>query len=320
MKEANKNNHLVSICIPMYNVEEYIEETLQKILNQTYKNIEVIIVDDHSTDNSYNLAQKFLSDNIKLFKNDKKGGNAARNFAFKQSSGNYIKFMDSDDYCSDNMIEEQMNRILKDGTIDTLIHSPLKWLEPDGRIWSSPRKIDKDYVPGIELLVDIWRQEGFNVPHCHLMHRNLIVKSGGWNENILKHQDAEFFARVTASADKALSVTEVCAIWRQTKKGVSMQNFVKAHSSVIDTFEIIGNLLISYKDNEEIRLICSKYIGSYVYINYPVIDPLMPKINNLLKNNNLRLILRRRKIFNFLRVFFGWKISIRIIRKLNLEQ
>ena len=320
MKEANINTPLVSVCIPMYNVEEYIEETLQKMLQQTYENIEVIIVDDYSTDNSYALAQKFVSDKIKLFENEKKGGNAARNFAFKKSSGDYIKFMDSDDYCSDNMIEEQMKRILKDGTDETLIHSPLKLLEPDGRIWSFPRNIEKDYVPGIELLVDIWRQEAVNVPHCHLMHRNLVIKSGGWDETILKHQDAEFFARVAALADKALSVNEVYVFWRQTKEGVSMQNSVKAHSSVLDTFEIITNLLISYKDNEEIRLICSKYIGSYVYINYPVIDPLMPKINNLLKKNNLKLILPRRKIFDFLRVIFGWKISIRIIRKLNLEK
>ena len=320
MKEENKKTPLVSVCMPMYNVEEYIEETLRKILKQTYKNIEVIIVDDYSTDNSYALAQNFVSDKVKLYKNEKKGGNAARNFAFKKSTGDYIKFMDSDDYCSDNMVEEQMNRILKDGTSDTLIHSPLKLLEPDGRIWSFPRNIEKDYVPGIELLVDIWRQEVVNVPHCYLMHRNLVIKSGGWNETILKHQDAEFFARVAALADSALSVKEVYVFWRQTKKGVSMQTTIKAHSSVIDTFEIITNLLISYKDNEDIRLICSKYVGSYVYVNYPTIAPLMPKISNLLKKNNLRLILRRRKIFDFLRVVFGWKISIRIIRKLNIEQ
>lgn len=318
MKDANINNPLVSVCIPMYNVEEYIEETLQKILKQTYKNIEVIIVDDYSTDNSYTLAQKFVSGNVKLFKNKNKGGNAARNFAFKKSSGDYIKFMDSDDYCSENMIEEQINRILKDGTIDTLIHSPLKMLEPDGRLWCLPRFIDKDYTPGIELMVGIWKQQGWNVPHCHLMHRNLVEKSGGWNETILKNQDGEFFARVYAIADKALSVDSVLAIWRQTKKGVSVQTSIKAYSSVIDTYEIILKILLNYKDTKEMRLICSKYIGWYVCAYYPEIKPVMPKVNKILSDANLDLILPNRKALNILRVVFGWKISLRIIKILKI--
>lgn len=318
MKEVNKNNHLVSICIPMYNVEEYIEETLQKILNQTYKNIEVIIVDDHSTDNSYPLAQKFVCDNIKLFKNDKKGGNAARNFAFKKSSGDYIKFMDSDDYCSDNMIEAQLNRILKDGTNNTLIYSPLKMLETDGRLWCLPRSLDKDYAPGIELMVAIWKQEGWNVPHCHLMHRHLVEKSGGWNESILKNQDGEYFARVYALADKALSVDNALAVWRQTKKGVSVQTSVQAYASVIDTYEIILNILLNYKNTEEMRLICSKFIGWYVCAHYPEISPVMPKINQVLSDANLKLILPERKALNILRVVFGWKLALRIIKIIKL--
>lgn len=318
MVKLKKNSPLVSVCIPMYNVSEYIEETLQKVLKQSYKNIEVVIVDDHSTDDTYEIAQKFKSDNVKLFKNEKKGGNAARNLAFEKSSGEFVKFVDSDDYFSEDMIEQQIYRILKDGTDETLIHSPLKMLEPDGRIFSLPRSIDQDYYPGIELLVAIWNQEGFNVPHCYLMHRNLVVKSGGWDENVVKNQDGEFFARVAAVADKSLSVNNVFAIWRQTKKGVSTQTSLKAHASVIDTFEIITSLLIRYKNTQEMRLICSKYIGLYVFANYPAIKTLMPRINKLLKNINIKLILPDRKALKLLRMLFGWKLSIRIIKKLNL--
>lgn len=318
MVALNKNNPLVSVCIPMYNVSEYIEETLQKLLNQSYKHIEIVIVDDHSTDNSYQIAQKYESENLKIFKNEKKGGNAARNLAFEKSSGDYIKFMDSDDYCSQTMIEKQLERLLKDGTQNTLIHSPVKMLEPDGRIFSLPRSIDKDYSPAIEQLVAIWNQEGFNVPHCYLMHRQLVIKSGGWDETVLKNQDAEFFARVAAVADKALAVDSVFAIWRQTKKGVSTHTSVKALASVIDTFETITKLLINYNDTQAMRELCSKYIGVYVFTNYPAISPIMPKINTLLTNNKVKLILPNRKALNLLRKLFGWKMSIRIIKKLNL--
>lgn len=318
MVELNKNNPLVSVCIPIYNVSEYIEETLLKVLKQTYNNIEVILVDDFSTDDSFQIAQKFQSEKVKLFKNKKKGGNAARNFAFEKSSGAYIKFMDSDDYCSENMIEQQIYRMLNDGTDETLIHSPLKMLEPDGRTFSLPRSIDKDYTPGIELLVAIWNQEGFNVPHCYLMHRNLVIISGGWDEKVIKNQDGEFFARVAALADKSLSVNEVYAFWRQTKKGVSTLTSLKAYNSVIDTFQIITNLLFSYKDTQEMRVICSKYIGNFVYVNYPAIKTLMPRINKLLVNSNMSLILPDRKVLNSLKILLGWRISLSIIKKLNL--
>ena len=85
MIRMEKESPLVSICIPMYNVSEYIEETLQRILKQSYKNMEIVVVDDYSIDNSYSLAKGYESDKLRVHKNLKKGGNAARNYAFEKS-------------------------------------------------------------------------------------------------------------------------------------------------------------------------------------------------------------------------------------------
>jgi glycosyltransferase involved in cell wall biosynthesis len=318
MTKTEIRNPLVSICIPMYNVSEYIEETLQQILKQSYKNIEIVVIDDHSTDNSYSLAKCYESDKLRVYKNIKKGGNAARNHAFEKAKGEYIKFMDADDYCSDTMVEEQVKRAVYDGTSDTLIHSPLRMLDPDGSFFDPPRSIDKDYSPGIELLVAIWKREGFNIPHSHLMHRNLVVKSGGWDERILKNQDGEFFARVASVADQSLSVNKVFAIWRQTKKGVSTQASLTAHSSVIDTYEVITEKLIQYKNSYEMRTICGKYIGGFVYENYPQIKSLMPKIDRLLKKIDSSILLPNRKVLKVLGCVFGWKRALIIIKKLKL--
>jgi len=315
---TSKATPLVSICIPMYNVSEFIEETLQRILKQSYENIEIVVVDDHCTDNSYSLARGYESDKIRVYKNTKKGGNAARNYAFEKAKGEYIKFMDADDYCSDTMVEEQVKRAVYDGTPDTLVHSPLRMLDPDGSFFDPPRSIDKDYSPGIELLVAIWKREGFNIPHSHLMHRNLVIKAGGWDENIVKNQDGEFFARVATKADKSLSVNNVFAIWRQTKKGVSTQTSLAAHSSVIDTYEVITKRLIEYKNSQEMRTICGQYIGGFVYENYPQIKSLLPKIDILLKRIDSSLLLPNRKIIKMLRFIFGWKRALKLINKLKL--
>ena len=312
------NTPLVSILIPLYNSAQYIEGTINKALSQTYSNIELVIVDDHSTDNSLEIAKKFSSEKVHIYSNPKKGGNSARNYAFEMCKGEYIKFMDADDYCTDDMIEKQMERILKDGDKDTLIFSPVKMLYPDGILFLPPRDIDKDYIPGIELLIDIWRGKGWNCPHCHLIHRDLFIKSGGWNENIIKNQDGDFFARVAAKASKSLFVNDVFAIWRQTGTGVSSQISLKAQESMLQTYDIISHLILDYKDNEENRYNCARYIGGFVYGYYPQIEPIMPKVYEILDYLQQPLILPKRKVLKLLRVLLGWKIALHLIHKYNL--
>lgn len=313
-----ENSPLVSILIPLYNAEQYVEETITRALQQTYPHIELVIVDDHSTDNSLKIAQRYSSENVHIYSNSKKGGNSARNYAFEKCNGEYIKFMDADDYCTNYMIEKQMERMLKDGDENTLIFSPVKMLYPDGHLFLPPREIDKDYTPGIELLIDIWRGKGWNCPHCHLMHRNLFLKSGGWDETIIKNQDGEFFARVANSATKVLSVNYVYAVWRQTGNGVSSKNSLKPLTSTLETYNIISHLIINYQDTPETKHICAQYIGGFIYQNYPQIKSLMPLIYEILQFLHQPIILPNRKILRILRIFLGWKIALRLIHKYNL--
>lgn len=318
MYTNNKKDALVSILIPLYNAEQYIEETITRALQQTYSNIELVIVDDHSTDNSLKIAQKYASEIVHIYSNPKKGGNSARNYAFEKCQGEYIKFMDADDYCTHNMIEKQMERILEDGDENTLVFSPVKMLYPDGHLLLPPRKIDRDYLPGIELLIDIWRGKGWNCPHCHLMHRSLFVKSGGWDETIIKNQDGEFFARVANKASKALCVPEEYAIWRQTGIGVSTKRSIEAHASMIQSYAIISKLILDYNNSTEYRQICAKYMGGFVYANYPQISSIMPRLYDILKDIKQPLILPNRKILTILRMIIGWKLALKIIHKYHL--
>lgn len=313
-----ENYPLVSILIPLYNAELYIEETIAKVLKQTYLNIELIIVDDHSTDKSLSIAQKYACSNIHIYSNPKKGGNAARNYAFQMSKGEYVKFMDADDFCSNDIIEKQLKVLLEKGTPKSLAFSSVKMLYPDGSLVMPHREIDKDYSPGIELLIDIWRGKGWNCPHCHLMHRSLVSLAGGWNETIIKNQDGEFFARVASLADKALSVKDTYAYWRQTGIGVSTKRNIEAHASMLKSYDIISSLILHYKDSTNNRKICAKYISFFVYQYYPEIKPLLPEIDKLLFKLKQPLILPKRKILITLRFLLGWKRALTIIKKFNL--
>lgn len=105
----------ISVIVPVYNVENYVEKSLQSLFDQTYKNIEIIIVDDCSTDNSKSIIENLIKDrkNIIFFSNKKNSGlSFTRNEALKQATGDYIGYIDSDDYIPKNYYESLMNTIL----------------------------------------------------------------------------------------------------------------------------------------------------------------------------------------------------------------
>lgn len=102
---------LVSIIMPSYNTASYISESINSVINQTYKNWELIIVDDSSTDNTDEIVSKFLNDErIKYLKNDKNSGAAiSRNKALREAKGKWIAFLDSDDLWIPEKLEKQIN-------------------------------------------------------------------------------------------------------------------------------------------------------------------------------------------------------------------
>jgi len=110
-------NKLITVIIPCYNIEKYVEKCIESIERQTYKNIEIIAVDDGSKDKTVeilNSLQKKYS-NIKVFKNNKnKGAAYARNFAIKKAKGEYIGFVDSDDYITEDYYEKLMQKAVEE--------------------------------------------------------------------------------------------------------------------------------------------------------------------------------------------------------------
>lgn len=105
------NNPLISIIIPSYNVESYIAKGIESCLNQSYQNIEVIIVDDGSSDNTVGVIEKYDDKRIKLIKKENSGVSATRNIGIKNSSGDYCVFLDSDDWLELNTIEKLVEHI-----------------------------------------------------------------------------------------------------------------------------------------------------------------------------------------------------------------
>ena len=106
-------NKLITVIIPCYNIEKYIERCIQSVEEQTYKNIEIIAVDDGSKDKTVPILERLQNkySNLKVFKNDKnKGAAYARNLAIRKAKGEYIGFIDSDDYIVKDYYEKLMQK------------------------------------------------------------------------------------------------------------------------------------------------------------------------------------------------------------------
>ena len=107
------NNPLISIIVPVYNVEKHISECIESLLNQTYQNLEIVLVDDGSTDESGKICDKFAQkDNrIKVYHKPNGGVSSARNYGLEKATGKYISFCDSDDQMTSQMIEKLFNAL-----------------------------------------------------------------------------------------------------------------------------------------------------------------------------------------------------------------
>lgn len=109
---------VISVIVPVYNAEKYLRTCLDSIVNQTYKNLEIILVDDGSTDGSGAICDEYADKDvrIKVIHSTNKGVTAARINAFKTSSGDYITFVDADDFLDCNMFKKMLDTIMEDNT------------------------------------------------------------------------------------------------------------------------------------------------------------------------------------------------------------
>jgi teichuronic acid biosynthesis glycosyltransferase TuaG len=144
---TNKFNHLVSVITPAYNCAEYIEECIESVLNQTYQNWEMLIVNDKSTDNTQSIVESYAKKDsrIKLFNQEKNAGAAAaRNKALELSQGRFVAFLDSDDAWRPNKLERQLEFMLENKYGFTFTSYEIMSVKPldKKKIFRVPEKIN----------------------------------------------------------------------------------------------------------------------------------------------------------------------------------
>ena len=227
----------------MYNAEQYIAQTLDNCLAQTYSNIEIVVVDDGSTDEGLTVAREYEKkyDTIHVYAQPNSGAPRARNLALEKSKGEYIQYLDADDLMSENKIDLQME-MAKKCNYDRKVMFSSKFsyftqsVEDASYFYQS---IDHSYDSGITWLIDAWSGGGFGVVMGWLTHRELIEKAGPWNESLRKNQDGEFFSRVVKQADKVVMSDDIMVFYRKTgESSISSQFKESAAASTLESLRL----------------------------------------------------------------------------------
>lgn len=191
------NNPLVTVGVALYNHEKYILKCLESIINQSYSNIELIIIDDGSPDNSYliakNYLEKYSDKNITLITRKNKGMCNTLNEIAKLSKGKYISFIGSDDFWFLNKIEDQVNYLESNDNI-TLVHSNSIKVDANNKEIGFLDYSSKLNSGNIYESI-IYGKGGINTP-SHL-YKTSIYKEIGYYDNTLKFEDTDFWLRLT---------------------------------------------------------------------------------------------------------------------------
>lgn len=256
----------VSILMPLFNAEKYLAETLECCLAQTYSNIEIIIVDDGSTDGSLSIAQKYekKDSRIHVYSQPNKGGCRARNVAFEKSSGDYIKYLDADDLMSHNLIELQVTLLEKENDRYAVCTCGWEEVYDFNTIPNTQRNIYKNYDYGLDLIEDAWNNNEWFVVSCYLTSRNLIQEVGKWDEGLLKNQDTEFFHRVLTKTHKIIYESQSKFFYRRGHTSVSTIDSFNIHriQSMFEARKKSIELVISIKNTPYIRKGAAKFYSS----------------------------------------------------------
>lgn len=184
----------ISIVVPIYNAEKYLKKCIKSLINQTLKDIEIILINDGSTDSSESIIKKFEDKRIKYYKNPNQGIGKTRNFGIEKATGKYIMFIDSDDYISENMCKKMYLRSEKDD-LDITICDFYKDIEG---------KLEPVYIPDFsnttlddnpKLLLNV------NLAPWNKLYKLELIRSNKikFEEN-LKYEDAPFVIECLSKA------------------------------------------------------------------------------------------------------------------------
>lgn len=231
-------NDLISVIIPVFNTQDYLDKCLMSIINQTYKNIEIIVIDDGSTDDSSKVIKKYMGidDRISYYYQKNNGVGQARNKGIELSKGNYIAFIDSDDYIDEKFIEKLYMAIKDDdvfsicGTIN---------VSYDGT---------KKYNKVVKSLVDTFRGIA---SYKRLINKKILLESQIRFSDVKICEDLEFYSKLMIYNNMKYSIVDETLYYYVERKNSLIHTYNKNQD---DTLKAVDNIFDFCKKNNKFEM------------------------------------------------------------------
>lgn len=227
----------VSVIVPIYNVEKYLEKCINSLLSQTLEDIQIILVNDGSKDNSGNIAKEYEKNNkdrVIYVEKENGGLSDARNYGLKYATGDFVAFLDSDDYIEKNAYEEMYNKAIEENA---------DYVECDF-IWEFPNKIrvDKQYpYKNKKEMLSFVRVVAWN----KLIKRQLITDNNLEFPKGLRYEDVEFTYKLIPFVNKFAYVDKPFIHYVQREGSIAnVQN-----ERTAEIFTVLDNVIEFYKKN-----------------------------------------------------------------------
>jgi glycosyltransferase involved in cell wall biosynthesis len=276
-------NPLVSILIPAYNAEQWIADTIQSAVTQTWPRKEIIVVDDGSRDRTADVARRFASNEVKVVSMENKGAAAARNYAMQLSQGDYIQWLDADDLLLPDKIERQLASPARIENKSLLLSSPWAYFNyRPHRARFIPTSLWNNLSP-VEWLL---RKMGENL-HMQtatwLTSREQAEAAGPWDNRLFVDDDGEYFCRVLLASTGTHFVPEAKVFYRITPS--SRVSFIGASDKKKDAMLLSMKLHIQYlrslEESDRVRKACLNYLQTWLDNFYPERPDIFAELQDL---------------------------------------
>lgn len=241
----------ISIIVPVYNVENYLEKCIDSILSQSYKNIELILINDGSLDKSGEICDRYKSDNVKIIHKKNTGLSETRNLGIKASTGEYLMFVDSDDWIVEDCISEIVNLIKENSNIDIIVGRMINYYESSREykvdnynFYDMNIKTGKQTIKYLfdDLYGQLWQACRCIYKKSLFLDNNIYFKSG------IISEDLECIPKIYIKANNVAFYNKPFYVYRRVRNGSITTNTSK--KNFIDTFRVVKKW-IEILDNQE---------------------------------------------------------------------
>lgn len=244
-------NEKVSIIVPFFNVETYISKCLETLLNQTYKNIEILLIDDGSTDNSFSIVESYQKKDkrIKIFRKENSGKSDARNLGLENAMGDYICFVNSDDFVTLDFVEFLYN-VSKKHNCDISCCQSISYLERE-KTYEQSNLDEKEivYENHQQLFVDYFLSIGIESGICNKLFKKSLFNTLRFDSETV-YEDFDIIPMLFGKSQLVVFNSSAKYIYRKKENLKTSSSYWKKHESVFETVQKAKNYLVKneYED------------------------------------------------------------------------